>query len=86
MSTAAAIWNKTGVLKRLMRIAEEAREATFTEKIDRNGECVREYDTKCAAIELKAVEYAVKISGLLDDDRGERIVVTLGQDISECAE
>ena len=74
-----------GVLKRLWRIAEEAREATFSPKTDKNGETTVEYDTKCASIELKAVEYAVKLSGLLDEDRGEQVLVTLGDGARDLA-
>ena len=59
-------WDKEQVLKRLMRIADEAQAATYTE----NGKSgAIEYDVRCASIELKAVEFAVKLSGMLDEDK-----------------
>ena len=67
-------WNREEVLARLMRIAEEAREATFCEKTGKNGEPVVEYDVRCASIELKAVEFAVKLSGLFEEDEAEHEV------------
>ena len=79
-TTAAEKWDRKGVLKRLMRIAEEARAATSVEKIGKDGEPTLEYDTKCASIELKAIEYAVKLTGLLEEDKKEEITVTLDSD------
>ena len=76
-TTGGKKWDRESVLKRLMRIAEEARQATFTERSGKNGETTLEYDTKCATIELKAVEYAVKLSGMLEEEKGEEIVVRL---------
>ena len=74
-------WTKQDVLERLIRIAEEAREATWCEKTGKNGESVREYDAKCASIELKAVEYAVKLSGFLEEEKdGGEISVILSEE------
>ena len=75
-------WERKGVLERLMRIAEEARESTFVTKIDKNGEVTREYDTKCAAIELKAVEFAVKITGLFEEEKDATVTVVMEDDAS----
>ena len=72
-----APWTKEEILSRLMRIADEARDATFCEKTGKNGEGVKEYDVKCASVELKAVEYVVKLSGVLDDDRAQTVSVSI---------
>ena len=79
-------WNKKEVLARLMRIAEEAREATFSEKTGKNGEPVIEYDAKCATIELKAIEYAVRLCGLLDGEEDRRICVSIGEEAKDYAQ
>ena len=70
-------WDREGVLERLMRIAEEARAATFCEKVGKNGEPVLEYDVRCASIELKAVEYAVKLSGLFEEENESVVRVVM---------
>ena len=64
-------WSREEVLRRLWRIAEEA------------GQITKEYDSKCASIELKAVEYAVRLSGLLNEEREEEIQVVLGAETKE---
>ncbi len=75
-------WDKDEILKRLMRIAEEAKKATWSVRTGKNGESVKEYDAKCASIELKAVEYAVKLSGLLGEEKEkDEVVVTLSDDV-----
>ncbi len=73
------------VLERLWRIAEDARKATWVEKTDKNGETAVEYDTKCASIELKAIEFAVKLSGLSEQSVAETVTVSLGDDVKELA-
>lgn len=78
-------WSRKEVLQRLMRIAEEAKEATWLEKADKNGNCVREYDARCASIELKAVEYAVKLSGLLEQEEEGELVVTMSEQTKDLA-
>lgn len=59
-------WGKEEVLQRLWRIAEDARQSTFSEKATKDGGTILEYDSKCASIELKALEYAVKLMGMLE--------------------
>ncbi|MGM9667361.1 MAG: hypothetical protein ACI3XN_04835 [Eubacteriales bacterium] len=76
-------WSREEVLRRLWRIAEEAREATWGEKQGKDGQITKEYDSKCASIELKAVEYAVRLSGLLSEEREEEIQVVLGAETKE---
>lgn len=77
-------FTKEHVLERLWRIAEDARKATWVEKTDKNGETAVEYDTKCASIELKAIEFAVKLSGL-SEQSAETVTVSLGDDVKELA-
>lgn len=76
-------WSREEVLRRLWRIAEEAKEATWGEKQGKDGQITKEYDSKCASIELKAVEYAVRLSGLLNEEREEEIQVVLGAETKE---
>ncbi len=66
---AKSVWTKADILCRLKRIADEAKDATWCEKKEKSGELTREYDARCASIELKAVEYAVKLSGFLEEER-----------------
>ncbi|MBQ9129727.1 MAG: hypothetical protein IJX59_03070 [Clostridia bacterium] len=77
-------WEKEEVLDRLMCIAEEAHLATWSERTDKSGQSVREYDARCATIELKALEYAVKLAGF-DLPEGEELCVTLEEDAKELA-
>ena len=67
----------------LTKDAEEAKEATWGEKQGKDGQITKEYDSKCASIELKAVEYAVRLSGLLNEEREEEIQVVLGAETKE---
>ena len=85
MATKKAKWSRKEVLARLWRIAEEARAATCAEKRGKDGEPVIEYDTKCATIELKAVEYAVKLTGLLEEEQGGKITLSISDELKELA-
>ncbi|MBQ8911399.1 MAG: hypothetical protein IJY89_02375 [Clostridia bacterium] len=76
-------FDREEMLERLLRIAEEAHRATIVEKIDKNGNPSVEYDAKCATIELKALECAVKLAEL--NAGGEEICITLEQDAKEMA-
>lgn len=78
------VWKKEEILDRLMRIAEEAHLATWSEKTDKSGQNVKEYDSRCATIELKALEYAVKLAGF-DLPVGEELCVTLEEEARELA-
>ena len=78
------VWEKEEILFRLMRIAEEAHLATWSEKCDKSGQSVREYDSRCATIELKALEYAVKLAGF-DLPVNEELCITLEEDAKELA-
>ena len=78
--------NRIGAGKRFcggFGASEEAKEATWGEKQGKDGQLTKEYDSKCASIELKAVEYAVRLSGLLNEEREEEIQVVLGAETKE---
>ncbi|MBP3321674.1 MAG: hypothetical protein J6M12_04920 [Clostridia bacterium] len=77
-------WEKEEVLDRLMRIAEEAHLATWNDKTDKAGNQTKEYDARCATIELKALEYAVKLAGF-DLPEVEGVCVTLEEGAREFA-
>lgn len=77
-------WEKEEILERLMRIAEEAHLATWSERTDKSGQSVKEYDARCATIELKALEYAVKIAGF-DLPEVQELCVTLEEEARELA-
>jgi hypothetical protein len=77
-------FDREEVLARLLCIAEEAHRATNTEKTDKNGNLQTEYDVKCATIELKALECAVKLAGFQGQE-SEGICITLDGDAKEMA-
>ena len=77
-------FDREEVLTRLLCIAEEAHRATNAEKTDKNGNLLSEYDVKCATIELKALECAVKLAGF-EGDRQEGICITLDDEAKELA-
>lgn len=79
--------NREEILERLLCIAEQAHNATNCEKIDKSGKVQMEYDARCATIELKALEYAVKLSGIdcEKDEKDHEIFVILEEDAKEMA-
>ena len=79
-------WSREEVLRRLWRIAEEAKEATWGEKQGKDGQITKEYDSTCASIELMAVESAFRLFGLLNEEREEEIQVVLGAETKELSE
>ena len=78
-------WTKEKVLKRLYRIAQQAKKAGMRSVQDKEGNVVKEFDTKAVSIELKAIEYAVKLTGMLDGEEDRDIRVMLDDDIQEYA-
>ncbi len=70
-------WDREEILGRLLDIAQEAHGAT----INARGE----YDTRCATIELKALECAVKLAGI-DLPKAEEICITLEEETKDLAQ
>ncbi|MBQ7847714.1 MAG: hypothetical protein IJZ37_05835 [Clostridia bacterium] len=78
-------WDREEILSRLLEIAEDAHRATISERIGKNGEALTEYDTRCATIELKALECAVKLAGI-DLPKTEEICITLDEESKDLAQ
>ena len=78
-------WTREKVLKRLYRIAQQAKKAGVRTMLDKEGNVVKEFDTRAAGVELKAIEYAVKLTGMLTLEEDRDIRVVLDGDISEYA-
>ncbi len=78
-------WTKEKVLKRLYRIAQQAKKAGMRSVQDKEGNTTKEFDSKAVSIELKAIEYAVKLTGMLDGQEDRDIRVMLDEDIQEYA-
>ena len=79
-------WTREKVLRRLYRIAQQAKKAGVRVQTDKEGKVVKEFDTKAASIELKAIEYAVKLTGMLQEEEDRDIRITLEGDLSRYAE
>ena len=77
-------FDREEILDRLLRIAEEAHRATTTERADKNGNLAVEYDARCATIELKALECAVKLAGA-EETQEQELFITLEEDAKEMA-
>lgn len=78
-------WTREKVLKRLYRIAQQAKKAGMRSVQDKEGNITKEFDTKAVSIELKAIEYAVKLTGMLEMEEDRDIRVVLDDDISQYA-
>lgn len=78
-------WTREKVLKRLYRIAQQAKKAGMRSVQDKEGNTTKEFDSKAVSIELKAIEYAVKLTGMLDGEEDRDIRVVLDDDIQEYA-
>ena len=78
-------WTREKVLKRLYRIAQQAKKASVRQVADKEGNVTKELDCKAVSIELKAIEYAVKLTGMLDVEEDRDIRVTLDDEIREYA-
>ena len=78
-------WTKEKVLRRLYRIAQQAKKAGIREGTDKEGKIFKEFDTKAASIELKAIEYAVKLTGMLEAEQDRDVCVVLDGDVSRYA-
>jgi hypothetical protein len=78
-------WTREKVLKRLYRIAEQAKKAGVKQSMDKEGNLVKEFDTKAASIELKAIEYAVKLTGMLQEQPDHEIHITLDEEVTQYA-
>ena len=79
-------WTREKVLKRLYRIAEQAKKAGVRQSLDKEGNVVKEFDTRAASIELKAIEYAVKLTGMLSEEQDNEIYITLDEEIARYAQ
>ena len=78
-------WTKEKVLRRLYRIAQQAKKAGVRQATDKEGNIFKEFDTKAASIELKAIEYAVKLTGMLEAEQDRDVCVVLDGDVSRYA-
>ena len=78
-------WTRDKVLRRLYRIAQQAKKAGVKTATDKEGRTVKEFDTRAASIELKAIEYAVKLTGMLQEEEDRDIRVVLDTDVSRYA-
>lgn len=78
-------WTKEKVLKRLYRIAQQAKKAGMRAVTDKEGNIQKEFDARAVGIELKAIEYAVKLTGMLELEEDRDIRVVLDADVSEYA-
>ena len=67
-------------------LAEQAKKAGVRQTLDKEGNVVKEFDTKAASIELKAIEYAVKLTGMLTEAPDNEIHITLDEEITKYAQ
>ena len=69
-----AIWTRRGIMERLLRIADEARQAISKPILDGEGNIVGiQHDAAAARVELQAVEQATKIIGLYEQKINARV-------------
>ncbi|MBE6672799.1 MAG: hypothetical protein E7599_04700 [Ruminococcaceae bacterium] len=78
-------WTREKVLRRLYRIAQQAKKAGVRTEKDKEGNVFKEFDTRAASIELKAIEYAVKLTGMLQVAEDREICVLLEGETSQYA-
>ena len=79
-------WTKEKVLKRLYRIAQQAKKAGMRVTVDKEGNKGKELDTKAVSIELKAIEYAVKLTGMLSVEEDRDVCVILDDEATRYAQ
>jgi len=68
------LWTRRGIMERLLRIADEARQAISKPILDGEGNIVGiQHDAAAARVELQAVEQATKIIGLYEQKINARV-------------
>lgn len=80
-----AVWTRIDALRRLLRIADEAANATYEPLYDGDGQQIGvKYNPAAAAVELRATEQAAKMCGFnAPDEISHDVTVRISDELAE---